>query len=91
MISKPLFKQSCKANAGIWTFVTAITCFMLAIIICVLGNLNVNEIRSSMTDMFVSDAIEGNIKNSAMTYFDMTETALKNYTNHIIIIAFIIF
>lgn len=83
MISKPLFKQSCKANAGIWTFVTAITCFMLAIIICVLGNLNVNEIRSSMTDMFVSDAIEGNIKNSAMTYFDMTETALKNYkTNY---------
>lgn len=79
MISKPLFKQSCKANAGIWTFVTAITCFMLAIIIGVLGNLNVNEIRSSMTDMFVSDAIESTIESQSMTYYNMADGALTNY------------
>lgn len=47
MISKPLFKQSCKANATIWTFVTSITCVMIAIIILVLGNLNVGTIRDS--------------------------------------------
>ena len=79
MISKPLFKQSCKANAGIWTFVTAITCFMLAIIIIVLGNLNVNEIRSSMTDMFVSDAIESTIEEQSMTYYNLSANALQNY------------
>ena len=82
MISKPLFKQSCKANAGIWTFVTTITCFMLAIIICVLGNLNVNEIRNSMTDMFVSDAIESTIESQSMTYFNLTDKALNNYENN---------
>lgn len=47
MISKPLFKQSCKANVTIWAFVTTITCAMLAIIILVLGNLNVSSIRNS--------------------------------------------
>lgn len=79
MISKPLFKQSCKANAGVWTFVTTITCFMLAIIIFVLGNLNVNGIRSSMVDMFVSDAIESTIDKQSMTYYTMAETALTNF------------
>ena len=79
MFSKPLFKQSCKANAGTWTFVTTITCFMLAIIICVLGNLNVNEIRTSMTDMFIKDAIESTIEEQSMTYFDLADTALSSY------------
>ncbi|HEY8443444.1 MAG TPA: ABC transporter permease subunit [Clostridia bacterium] len=79
MISKPLFKQSCKANAGIWLFVTAITCAMLIITILVLGNLNVDEIRTSMTDMFIKDAVESTVEKSSMTYYDMTETALESY------------
>lgn len=79
MISKPLFKQSCKANAGIWTFVTAITCFMLAIIIFVLGNLNASSIRTSMTDMFVSDAIESEIEKQSMIYYSLTSNALTSY------------
>lgn len=79
MISKPLFKQSCKANSGIWTFVTSITCIMLAVIILVLGNLNVKSIRDSMVDMFVEDAIESSVNKQSMTYFNMTESALSNY------------
>lgn len=82
MISKPLFKQSCKANAVIWTFVTTITCFMLAIIILVLGNLNVNEIRSSMTDMFITDAIESTIKENSMSYYDLASKSLKSYNSN---------
>lgn len=79
MISKPLFKQSCKANAGVWTFVTTVTCFMLAMIILVLGNLNASSIRTSMTDMFVKDAIEASVEEQSMTYYAMSETALDNY------------
>jgi ABC-2 type transport system permease protein len=81
MISKPLFKQSCKANAGIWVFVTGITCAMLIITILVMGNLNVNEIRTSMMDMFIKDAVESEVQRSSMTYYDMTDTALKSYDN----------
>ena len=79
MISKPLFKQSCKANAGIWAFVTGITCAMLAIIIFVLGNLNVDKIRKSMKDMFVRDVIEANIEDQSVTYYNLASTALTNY------------
>lgn len=83
MISKPLFKQSCKANATIWSFVTIITCAMLAIIIVVLGNLNVSSIRDSMVDMFVEDTIESTITKQSMTYFNMTENALENYEDNV--------
>ena len=79
MISKPLFKQSCKANAGIWVFVTGITCAMLVITILVLGNLNVNEIRTSMMDMFIKDAVESEVQRRSMTFYDMTDTALESY------------
>ena len=82
MISKPLFKQSCKANVTIWAFVTSITCAMLAIIIIVLGNLNVSSIRDSMVDMFVEDAIESSVDKQSMTYFNMTENALINYDDN---------
>lgn len=79
MISKPLFKQSCKANAGIWTFVTTITCFMLAIVILVLGNLNVNKIGGAMFDMFVKDAIETSVQEQSLTYYDLVDKSLSNY------------
>lgn len=79
MISKPLFKQSCKANATIWTFVTAITCAMIAVLIFVIGNLNVGDIRDSMVDMFIEDTIESTIDKQSMNYYNMTENALINY------------
>lgn len=79
MISKPLFKQSCKANAGIWTFVTTITCFMLAVVILVLGNLNVNKIGGAMFDMFVKDAIETSVQEQSLTYYNLVDKSLSNY------------
>lgn len=79
MLSKPLFKQSCKANLGIWSFVTIITSAILAVLIFVIGNLNVGTISNSMVDIFVEDSIEASIKKQSMTYFNLTEEALLNY------------
>lgn len=79
MISKPLYKQSAKANLGTWVFVTAINCIMLAIIIIVLGRLSVSEIRDSMADMFIRDAIESNIEQKSMEYYNLTDKTLINY------------
>lgn len=82
MISKPLFKQSAKANLGTWVFVTAINCIMLAIIIIVLGKLNVSEIRDSMADMFIKDAIESTIEKNSMEYYNLTDKTLNNYEDN---------
>ncbi len=79
MLSKPLFKQSCKANMGLWSFVTGITCVILAVLILVIGNLSVGTVSSSMIDMFISNSIEASVKRQATTYYDMTETALTNF------------
>lgn len=79
MISKPLFKQSAKANALVWALVTFATCFMLAVIIIVIGNSEGSVIRSAMVDAFTDDYVEAQISGSAMTYYRITDTALDTY------------
>jgi ABC-2 type transport system permease protein len=83
MISKPLFKQPVKANRGIWCFVTIVICVMLAVIIAVLGNLDIDEIRGSLTDTFIKDSIECQVKEQSMTYFYMSENALTSYEKNV--------
>lgn len=79
MISKPLFKQSVKANALVWALVTFATCFMLAVIIIVIGNSEGSVIRSAMVDAFTDDYVEAQISGNAMTYYRITDTALDTY------------
>lgn len=79
MISKPLLKQSFKANFGIWAFVTIVTCATLAVVISVLGNLNISGIRDSMVNAFVKDAIENNVEVQSMTFFNIADDALYNF------------
>ncbi len=82
MISKPLFKQSFKANIGIWSFVTILTSLILGILILVIGSLHVGTISNSMIDIFVSDSIEASIEKQSMTYFNLTEKALINFDSN---------
>ncbi len=79
MISKPLFKQSCKATAILWTAITAATCFMLAIVIVVIGTSNADNIRNSMVRVFQDEAVYAETAKNAMTYYDQTATALEGY------------
>ncbi len=79
MFSKPLFKQSCKANLGLWSFVTVITCIILAVLVLVIGNLNVGAVSKGMVDLFVKDSVEASIKKESLTYFNMTDEALVNF------------
>lgn len=79
MISKALFKHSYKSNFGLWSFVSCITCGMLAVVILVLGNLNVSSVRNSMIDTFTKDAIEKTIEKEAVTYFNILDESLSVY------------
>lgn len=69
MISKPLLKQSIKANGLTWLLVTVITAFMLGIIISVLGSINSNEIRDSLKTSFTKSEIEAQLKAGAIDGF----------------------
>lgn len=79
MLSRPLFKQSCKANALVWALVTFATCFMLAVVILVIGTTDVNTIRDSMVKVFQDDYVYAQVEKNAMTYYNITENALDAY------------
>lgn len=80
MISKPLFKQSVKANFTRWLVVTIASCFIVAIVIMILGNLNVNEIRESMTTLFEDADKEADIKTSALDSYESLKTLDQTIT-----------
>ena len=79
MFSKPLFKQSCKANALVWALVTFATCFMLAVVIVVIGTTDASAIRDSMVKVFQDDYVYAQVEKNAMTYYNITDTALDAY------------
>jgi len=70
MISKPLLKQSIKANGITWLLVTLATSIMLAIIIIVLGGINSNEIRDSLKTSFIKSELEAQLKKGAIEGFN---------------------
>ena len=69
--SKALFKQSMKAHWVKWLMVTLSTCIMLAIIIVVLGNLGINDIRDSLKEVFVQADQESFLKENAVDCYDL--------------------
>lgn len=71
MFSKALFKQSMKANWVKWVSVTVSTCVMLAIVIIVLGNLGINNIRDSLKDVFTQADQESTLKTNALDSYDL--------------------
>lgn len=92
MFSKALFKQSCKANWIKWLTVTIATCAMLAIVIIVLGNLGINDIRDSLKNIFVQADQESALKENAVDSYDLYLSSVKGYesleanTNYILLL-----
>lgn len=79
MISIPLLKQSCKANAVIWSLITFVTCCILAVVILVLGNLSINNMRDTMSNMLLASKIDGEIGVNSIDVYDQTEYAITSY------------
>ena len=79
--SKALFKQSVKANWIKWVAVTVSTCVMLAIVIIVLGNLGINDIRDSLKNVFVQADQESYLKENAVDSYDLYLMTLSNYND----------
>ena len=79
MFSKALFKQSAKANWMKWVCVTVATCVMLAIVIIVLGNLAINDIRDSLKNVFTQADQESSLKEESVDAYDSYFTIMGNY------------
>lgn len=77
MFSKALFKQSMKAHWVKWLSVTLSTCIMLAIVIIVLGNLGINDIRDSLQDVFTQADQESVLKENAVDGYEVYLTSVE--------------
>lgn len=77
MFSKALFKQSMKANWVKWLCVTLPTVIMLAIVIIVLGNLGINDIRDSLSDVFTQADQESYLKENSIDSYNLYLTSVK--------------
>lgn len=71
MFNRALFKQSCKANFVKWLICTLSTCFMLLLIILVLGNIQITDVRDSIVDVFTTANNEASLKVNAIDSYDL--------------------
>lgn len=76
MFSKALFKQSMKANWVKWLTVTVATCVMLAIVIIVLGNLGINDIRDSLKQVFSNAETQSMVQEQAIDGYTLSKGSL---------------
>ena len=79
MFSKALFKQSMKANWVKWVSVTTATCVMLAIVIIVLGNLAISDIRDSLKNIFVQADQESQLKEQSVDGYELYISTVESY------------
>ncbi len=83
MLNKALFKQSCKANWIKWLCVTLSTCIMLAIVIIVLGNLSINDIRDSLKNVFVQANQEAYLKENTIDSYNLYLSTVEQYNQNV--------
>ena len=76
MFSKALFKQSMKANWIKWLSVTLATCVMLAIVIIVLGSIDINGIRNSLQQVFQDADQQSYVQENAIDSYELSLTTL---------------
>ncbi len=69
MLSKALFKQSCKANGIMWAVITFAVCFMLACVMLISGNGSIGETTEAIQNTIINKEINANLENRAIGYY----------------------
>lgn len=76
MLSKALFKQSCKANGIMWAIITVAVCIMLACVMLISGNGNIGTIRNGITNTMMESSIDSSTKSRAINYYTLSNKSL---------------
>lgn len=81
MISKPLLKQSCKANGIMWIIITFAVCFMLTCVMLIAGNGDLSKTKSAVEGAIIQGELQSSTEKRAINYYEISETSLKYFTN----------
>ena len=79
MFSKALFKQSCKANATMWSIITFAVCFMLACVMLISGGGSIGEVKDQIQDTVIEGEINSQIEKSGISYYSLSRNASDNF------------
>lgn len=81
MISKPLFKQSCKAHGTMWLIITLAVCFMLSCVMLIAGGGNVAKTKDAVQNTIIEGELNAQMEKQALNYYEITDNALLYFDN----------
>ncbi len=76
MISRPLFKQSCKANGLMWLIITFAVCFMLSCVMIIGGNGDLSATKEAIQDTTIQGELESQTQKRALNYYELSLSGL---------------
>ena len=79
MISKPLFKQSCKANGLMWLIITGAVCFMLSCVMIIGGNGDLSTTKEAIQDTTIQGELESQTQKRALNYYELSYGGLQYF------------
>ena len=79
MFSKALFKQSCKANATMWSIITFAVCFMLACVMLISGGGSIGEVKDQIQNTVIEGEINSQIEKSGISYYSLSRNASDKF------------
>ena len=82
MISKALFKQSCKANGTMWAIITFAVCFMLACVMMISGSGNIGKTKDAIQDTIIQKEVESSFKQRNLKYYSDATDGLEKFDGY---------
>ena len=79
MISKPLFKQSCKAHGSMWIVITLAVCFMLSCVMLIGGSGGIAKTKMAVQSSIIEGELTAQMEKRSLNYYDTTSTALDHF------------
>lgn len=79
MISKPLFKQSCKANGTMWMIITFAVCFMLACVMTIAGNGDLRSTKVAISNTIIQGELKSQTEQRALNYYEISNASLTYF------------
>ena len=79
MLSKSLFKQSCKANGTMLIIITIALFFMLSCVMLISGRGDISETKDAIQDTIIEGELKSALQEKAISYYEIGNGAMEHF------------